>query len=115
MNSEEVLVMTQEARVRIMSLAPAAGTGFHHHSRVTDHIVCLSGRIRVRFPPPEASVELAPGELCRIESPRSHSVENVLLSAPSRYLLVQGGGAYDFIRESPDADGLQAPLGGKKV
>ncbi len=100
MGDEEILVMTHDARVRIMLLAPGEGTVFHHHSRVTDHIFCLSGRIKVRLKDPRESRVLVPGGRIEVPPFRVHSVGNALAETVSQYLLVQGGGTYDFLAES---------------
>jgi len=52
----------------------------------------------VHAKPPE-TVRLRPGDRCTVPPERRHSVGNGLANEPSKYLLVQGVGTYDFIRE----------------
>jgi mannose-6-phosphate isomerase-like protein (cupin superfamily) len=93
--TEEILLQTSDVRVRIMPLAVGSATVWHTHSVISDHMVCLSGRIRVALRQPEEIHDLAPGEWCRVPVGRPHRVVS-LGDAPSSYLLIQGVGAYDF-------------------
>ncbi len=96
--AEEVILKTGDVSVRVMHLAAQESTAWHHHSVVDDYFVCLKGCLRVETrdgAPPEV---LAPGETCRIVAGRVHRAGNGG-NSPAEYLLVQGVGPYDFIRE----------------
>lgn len=97
MKPPETLLQTDDVRVRIMTLAPGQKTARHHHSEVTDKMVCLAGEIAVICHSPEATTRLVAGEYCTVEKGHSHRVANLSVETPARYLLVQGVGRYDFI------------------
>jgi len=93
---QETLIHTEEARVRIMVLPPGETVPWHYHSQVTDDIFCLEGTLEIDLKNPDENRLLAPGERCRIAPGRAHRVSNYSPTTSS-YLLVQGGGGYDFI------------------
>ena len=95
MQETEVLVKTDNVRVRIMALAPQEIAALHFHTQVSDDIFCLTGRIMVRMQKPDEEIHLSPGQRVRIETGRVHQLEN-LEETESTYLLVQGIGKYDF-------------------
>ncbi len=91
----EVILETEEVRVRIMLLAAGEATAWHFHTEVTDRMLCLQGSIRVEYQSPEESITLACGERCEVAVKRRHRVVNQSSQA-AKYLLVQGVGRYDF-------------------
>ena len=95
MKESEVIVKTDNVRVRIMSLAPREIADWHYHTQVSDDIFCLTGTILVRMKNPDAEVRLSPGQRCQIQIRRVHQLEN-LDDREATYLLVQGIGKYDF-------------------
>ncbi len=95
----KTLLQTDHVRARIMPLAPGEQTAFHHHSDVTDHIVCLHGNIDITLGKPPENIILKPGGYCLIETMRPHRVANASATEEARYLLLQGVGKYDFIIE----------------
>ena len=95
MKETEVIVKTDNVRVRIMSLAPREIADWHYHTQVTDDIFCLTGTILVRMKNPDEEVRLSPGQRCQIKIGRVHQLEN-FTSEEAAYLLVQGIGKYDF-------------------
>jgi len=94
---DEVLLETDDVRVRILHLSVGGVTPEHYHTEVTDHIVCLEGQIEIRLQTPEEDAILNPGERIEIPPRRVHTVIN-LGARSSKYLLVQGVGKYDFVR-----------------
>jgi quercetin dioxygenase-like cupin family protein len=96
----EVILETENVRVRIMALDAGEATAWHFHSEVTDRMLCLQGPIAVEYQGPRASVELACGERCEVAATRIHRVVN---RSPemAKYLLVQGVGLYDFNTVEP--------------
>lgn len=95
MKETEVIVETDDIRIRIMALEPREINDWHYHTQVVDHIVCLTGTILVRMQNPEDEIRLAPAERCRVEAGRNHQLEN-LGDFQATYLLIQGVGKYDF-------------------
>lgn len=95
MSESEVIIETEQARVRIMSLSSHEANDWHYHTEVTDDIFCLSGTILVRMKEPDEEVHLSPGERCHVQTGRVHRVENCD-GSQSTYLLIQGIGRYDF-------------------
>ena len=95
MKESEVIVKTDNVRVRIMSLATREIADWHYHTQVTDDIFCLTGTILVRMKNPDEEVQLSPGQRCQIKIGRVHQLEN-LDNNEVNYLLVQGIGKYDF-------------------
>ena len=97
MNAQEI-IRTGDVVVRIMTLAEGSATEWHHHSAVSDFFVCLSGVVTVENRHPGLAVTPPPGQRTEIKPPQIHRVVNNR-SGPSEYLLVQGLGAYDCIKE----------------
>jgi quercetin dioxygenase-like cupin family protein len=92
---EEIVIKTDNVRVRIVELGPHEVAQWHRHSEVTDNMFCLTGRMSVRVKDPDREFFLQPGERCVVAQGRVHQVVNAS-PAPATYLLVQGVGKYDF-------------------
>ncbi len=95
-NREDVILKTSDVLIRVLRLEQGSSTGWHHHSVVSDFVVCLSGEVEVETKNPEQSKVLLPGQRYRIEPMQLHCVKNSS-TITSEYLLVQGIGSYDFI------------------
>jgi mannose-6-phosphate isomerase-like protein (cupin superfamily) len=95
MQEAEIVAKTDALQVRIMNLNPREVAAWHYHTRVTDDIFCLTGKIAVRMRDPDLEIHLEPGQRCRIETGRVHQLEN-LNNTEASYLLVQGIGHYDY-------------------
>jgi len=95
MVNPEILIETQDVRVRIMTLESGQATAWHYHTQVTDSMVCLDGPVAVEYRNPDERIELVNGQCCDVVVKRVHRVVN---PGPleARYLLVQGVGRYDF-------------------
>lgn len=91
----EVILETDDVRVRILVLDAGEATAWHFHTQVTDRMLCLQGRIAVEFRNPPERIELNPGGRCEVAVERVHKVVN-LSTETAKYLLVQGVGRYDF-------------------
>lgn len=91
----EWLARTDSVAVRVLTLGPGQGTPWHFHTVVADDVFCLEAPIEVGLRGPDETVTLAPGQRQRIAPGRVHRVVN-RAAAPTRYLLVQATGAYDF-------------------
>ena len=92
-----IVVQTPDVRVVEYVLPPGASLAWHHHTAVTDRFYCLEGAIEVELRDPAETRRLAPGDTFAIPPGVVHRSGN---AAPgiSRYLLVQGGGRYDFVK-----------------
>ena len=112
MKREEIIIQTENVKVRVIELQPAENAPFHFHTEITDNMFGISGEIIVNMKNPIEKVSLKPGVHCKIEPGRVHQVINNLKNKSSKYLLVQGVGTYDFIKENvyqsnqPDGKGI---------
>ena len=95
MTRPEILIETQDVRVRIMTLKSGQATAWHYHAEIADRMFCLDGPVAVEYRDPDARQELANGQYCDVAAKRVHRVVNPA-SGEARYLLVQGVGRYDF-------------------
>ena len=93
--TEEVIIMTENVRVRQMSLNEGDATPWHYHTQVVDNIICLQGAVEVQVRDPDLQFPLTPGKRCEVLTERVHRVINVG-QGQATYLLVQGIGEYDF-------------------
>ena len=100
MKREEIIIQTENVKVRVIELQPAENAPFHFHTEITDNMFGISGEIIVSMKNPIEKVSLKPGVHCKIEPGRIHQVINNLKNENSKYLLVQGVGTYDFIKEN---------------
>ena len=100
MKKEEIILQTEDVKVRIIELQSGESGPFHFHTEITDHMFGVSGEIIVSMKNPAEKIVLKPGVRCTIEPGRIHRVNNNLKNETSQYLLVQGVGAYDFIKQS---------------
>ncbi|RMF44339.1 MAG: cupin domain-containing protein [Deltaproteobacteria bacterium] len=99
MKSEEIILQTENVKVRVIELHPGEVGPWHFHSEITDTMFGVAGEVVVSMKNPVETVRLRPGDRCTVPPERRHSVGNGLANEPSKYLLVQGVGTYDFIRE----------------
>lgn len=95
MQEAEVIVKTDDIRVRVMTLKPRELAEWHYHTQVADDIFCLDGNVIVRMQGPYEEIHLSPGQRAHVKPGRNHQLENLNDEATS-YLLVQGIGRYDF-------------------
>ena len=89
------LLHTADARVAEFEMGPETEGEVHYHSVVSEHCICLKGQVRIRI---DGSSEhtLEPGSTLEIPAGVTHQVINSDEN-PCRYLVVQSGGACDFI------------------
>ncbi|MDH3328630.1 MAG: cupin domain-containing protein [Desulfobulbaceae bacterium] len=97
---KEVIIQTEDVKVRVIELRPGEVAPFHRHTEVTDNIFGISGEMTVIMKNPDENKVLTPGTHCKIEIDRVHQVINNRQTEGSKYLLIQGIGKYDFIREN---------------
>lgn len=94
-----IIAKGADVLVREYLLGPGESIPWHHHTQVTDHYYCLDGSVRIETRAPAACNELKPGENAVVTPPMAHHVSNPA-GEPCRFLLIQGVGSYDFIKEA---------------
>jgi quercetin dioxygenase-like cupin family protein len=93
-----VVAKGADVLVREYTLDPGEAIPWHHHTGVSDYYYGLEGVVLVETRNPDARHELRIGQSARVNPPSAHHVSNPGRS-PCRFLLVQGVGKYDFVRE----------------
>jgi len=96
--SIHVVAKGADMLVREYTLDPGEKIPWHRHSEVSDYYYGLEGRVVVETRAPAARHELGAGEAATVTPPTVHQVSNPAKS-PCRFLLIQGVGRYDFVRE----------------
>lgn len=91
----KALVHTESARVAEFELAPETEGESHYHSSASEHCVCLQGQLQVKIRGGSTHL-LQPGGRLEIPAGVRHQVINIG-AVPCQYMVVQCGGAYDFI------------------
>jgi quercetin dioxygenase-like cupin family protein len=94
-----VVAKSDDVLVREYTLDPGETIPWHRHTAVSDYYYGLQGTVAVETRAPAARHELGAGQAASVTPPTVHRVSNPG-KAPCRFLLVQGVGAYDFIREA---------------
>ena len=93
-----VIAKGADVLVREYVLAPGESIPWHHHTEVTDHYYALEGTLRIDTRAPAVRRELNPGASATVAPPTAHHVSNSS-GKPCRFLLIQGVGQYDFVKE----------------
>jgi quercetin dioxygenase-like cupin family protein len=94
--SVEPVAIGSDVQVRLFTLAPGETIPWHYHSAVTDWYLVLEGTLSIETRVPADHRELAVGESYHIVPKTAHLIAN-RSDADTRFLLVQGVGAYDFL------------------
>jgi quercetin dioxygenase-like cupin family protein len=93
-----VIAKGADVLVREYTLGPGEFIPWHHHTQVTDHCYSLEGRVLIETRAPAARHELDPGGSATVIPPTAHQVSNPS-DKPCRFLLIQGVGKYDFVKQ----------------
>ena len=93
-----VLAKGADVRVREYTLDPGEFVPWHHHTHVADYYYGLEGIVVVETRNPPARHEVGVGQTAAVTPPAAHYVSNPG-TTPCRFLLIQGVGPYDFVRE----------------
>lgn len=93
----EPVAIGSDVQARLFTLAPDETIPWHFHSAVTDWYFVLEGALSIETRAPADRRELAIGESYHIAPKTAHLIANRSDSG-TRFLLVQGVGAYDFLR-----------------
>ena len=99
MRQEEIILETENAKVRVIEIQKNTSSPWHHHTELTDNCFCLIGEIKVHTKNPDFTVTLKAGERHTIEPGIVHNIENATIEK-AKYLLVQGTGKYDFVESN---------------
>jgi quercetin dioxygenase-like cupin family protein len=91
----QVIASAPTVLVRELTFGPGEATPWHRHTHADDHCYGLDGEVRLerKDAPP---VTLGPGAARHTPAGLLHRIVNAG-PAPARVLLVQSGGAYDFL------------------
>lgn len=93
-----IIAKSADVLVREYGLGPGESIPWHHHTQVTDHYYGLEGSVQIETRGPGARRNLNPGDSATVTPPTAHHVSN-LSDKPCRFLLIQGVGHYDFVKE----------------
>jgi quercetin dioxygenase-like cupin family protein len=96
--SIHVVAKGADVLVREYTLDPGETIPWHRHSEVSDYYYGLEGRVVIETREPAARHELGAGQTASVTPSTVHQVSNPAKSL-CRFLLIQGVGKYDFIRE----------------
>jgi quercetin dioxygenase-like cupin family protein len=92
----EWLIETDQARARVLTLAPGEVGRWHRHAALIEHAFGLDPGLTLELRGPDAAVAVPPGGRCEAIPPgRVHRAVN-RTDHPVRYLLIQDG-PYDFL------------------
>ena len=94
--SVEPVAIGSDLQARIFTLAPGEEIPWHFHSAVTDWYFVLAGALSIETRAPRDRRILTVGERYSIPPKTAHLIEN-RSETDTRFLLVQGVGAYDFM------------------
>jgi quercetin dioxygenase-like cupin family protein len=86
-----------DVQARLFTLVPGETIPWHYHSAVTDWYFVLEGALSIETRAPADHRELAIGESYHIVPKTAHLIAN-RSDSDTRFLLVQGVGAYDFLK-----------------
>jgi quercetin dioxygenase-like cupin family protein len=95
--SIEPIAVGSDVQARLFTLAPGETIPWHFHSEVTDWYFVLEGALSIETRAPAARREFAIGEAYQIAPKTAHLISNCS-TGDTRFLLVQGVGAYDFLK-----------------
>jgi len=94
------LIDTADSRVAEFELPAGFAGPWHHHSRMVEHCYCLGAELAIDFSAAD-TVNLRSGQRCEIPARVNHRIRNGSAEA-CRYLVVQHGGAYDFLENEKE-------------
>ncbi len=97
-NRISVIAKGADVLVREYVLGPGESIPWHHHTQVTDHYYSLEGMVLIETRAPDTRRELNPGESATVMPPTAHHVSNSS-GKLCRFLLIQGVGQYDFVKQ----------------
>ena len=94
--SVEPIAVGSDVQARLFTLAPGEEIPWHYHNTVTDWYFVLAGALAIETRAPRDRRVLGLGERFSIPPKTAHLISNPG-EADTRFLLIQGVGAYDFM------------------
>ncbi len=85
-------------QARLFVLAPGDTIPWHHHTRSSDHYLVLNGTLTALTRNPEQAHTIPAGSHHAISPGTPHLITNKSTS-DCRFLLLQGVGSFDWVRE----------------
>jgi mannose-6-phosphate isomerase-like protein (cupin superfamily) len=83
-------------RITEVQISPTQQVPWHYHNNVQDTFYVIEGRLRIFLREPKEEVRLGPGETYSVRPRRHHLVTNAG-DCSTTFLILQGGGEYDFV------------------
>ena len=105
---KSVVVLARGLATLVREFTFAAGEAilWHRHSAVEDHGYLLAGALTLETRDPSMQTELAAGDSCVVPAGVVHRLAN-RGEADARLVLVQHGGAYDFLAEAETTESVE--------
>ena len=94
-----VVAKGSDVLVREYTLDPGEAIPWHRHSEVSDYYYGLEGTVLIETREPAARHQVGAGQSATVTPPTVHHVSNPGTRS-CRFLLIQGVGKYDFVRET---------------
>ena len=94
---KKIVAETPDLKVAEMTLDRGEEIPGHFHTTVEDIAYCIEGEIEIQIRDPDTAISLVPGQSNEMPPKRVHRVVN-RRDGISRFLLIQGIGAYDFVK-----------------
>ena len=91
----EIVAETHNLRVLDITLSEGQFVPWHYHSKITDIFFCITGELQIETKNYKTIIH--PGESYQIIANVPHRVSNKS-NSNCKFLLVQGIGAYDYIK-----------------
>jgi quercetin dioxygenase-like cupin family protein len=93
----EPVMAGSDVRARLFTLAPGDVIPWHYHREAADHYFILQGELTISTRLPEETQTVAVGRNYRIAPGRHHLIAN-RSAADCQFLLLQGVGAFDWVK-----------------
>ena len=94
-----VVAKGADVLVREYTLDPGEAIPRHHHTSIADYYYGLEAKVVVETRNPLARHEIGVGQTATVTPPTAHHVSNPETTF-CRFLLIQGIGQHDFVREA---------------
>ena len=91
----EMIAETPDLRVQILTLGPSEEIPWHHHTNVSDTLICLEGPMLVETQNADGDHVLSFGERCST-APGTQQRVTGKDGGACRFVIVQGVGKYDY-------------------